>query len=286
MRKKVGDSRSLYDTPAVVESALSTDFNRMLSEPRIKNLIAKQDKGVKSGGESVDGEIDEIRAALSPIYKTIIHAFEYYCLIANNVSRTAFSMGELSFQRFLQDCKLFDKKLTSEACQSIFIAVNVETDKKSKASDLNEDKCLMRMEFIEALIRMAIVKFKDACGGDIDKKLTSEACQSIFIAVNVETDKKSKASDLNEDKCLMRMEFIEALIRMAIVKFKDACGGDISDAVAMLVKECLAPNIPPQGQIDCDIFRRERFYTKVRASERKAERSGKSSERPSPTKLI
>jgi len=226
MRKKVGDSRSLYDTPAVVESALSTDFNRMLSEPRIKNLIAKQDKGVKSGGKSVDGEIDEIRAALSPIYKTIIHAFEYYCLIANNVSRTAFSMGELSFQRFLQDYKLFDKMLTSEACQSI------------------------------------------------------------FIAVNVETDKKSKASDLNEDKCLMRMEFIEALIRMAIVKFKDACGGDISDAVAMLVKECLAPNIPPQGQIDCDIFRRERFYTKVRASERKAERSGKSSERPSPTKLI
>ena len=200
-RAKASDSKDFYDTLEVVESALGADFNRMLKEPRLKKLIAKQDKGVKSGGESVEGEIAEIRAALSSIYKTIVNAFEYYCLIANNQTRSAFSMGELSFQRFLVDCKLFDKKLTSEQCQSI------------------------------------------------------------FIAVNVESDKKSKESEANDDKCLMRMEFIEALIRMAIIKYKDDCEGDISDAVGMLVEKCLAPNIPEQGQLDCDIFRRERFYS-------------------------
>ena len=199
-RAKMADSKSFFDTPEVVENALGADFDRMLKEPRLKKLIAKQDKGVKSGGESVDGEVDEIRNALSPIYKTIVNAFEYYCLISNNQTRNAFSMGELSFQRFLNDCKLFDKKLTSEHCQSI------------------------------------------------------------FIAVNVESDKKSKESEQNDDKCLMRMEFIEALIRMAIVKYKDECDGDISDAVGMLVNKCLVPNIPAQGQLDCDKFRKERLY--------------------------
>ena len=58
----------------------------------------------------------------------------------------------------------------------------------------------------------------------------------------------------------MRQEFIEVIIRVAIIKYKEQADNDISDAVAMLVTENLVPYIPVQGQIDCDDFRRSRFY--------------------------
>ncbi|GMH86232.1 hypothetical protein TrST_g6890 [Triparma strigata] len=199
-RKGYSDSKDVYDTPKVVHRALTTDFERMLKEPRIGKLISKQDEDVKSGKQSLETELKEIQKALGPLYKTIVNAFEFYCLIANNFTRSAFEMGETSYTRFINDCKL------------------------------------------------------------MDDKLTSEACQQIFIAVNVETNKGSAEGKINEDKCLMRMEFIEVIIRFAITKYKEAAGNDISDAVSMLVEKNLKTNIPPIGQVDSDDFRRWRFY--------------------------
>ncbi|GMH56164.1 hypothetical protein TL16_g02072 [Triparma laevis f. inornata] len=199
-RKSYSDSKDIYDNPKVVQRALNTDFERMLKEPRIGKLISKQDEDVKSGKQSLDTELNEIQKALGPLYKTIVNCYEFYCLIANNFTRSAFEMGENSYNRFINDCKL------------------------------------------------------------MDDKLTSEACQQIFIAVNVETNKGSAEGKINEDKCLMRMEFIEVIIRFAITKYKEAAGNDISDAVSMLVEKNLKINIPPIGQVDSDDFRSGRFY--------------------------
>ena len=200
-RKGYADSKDHYDNPKVVQRALNTDFARMLEEPRIGNLISKQDEDVKSGKQTLETELREIKKALGPLYKTIVNAFEFYCLISNNFTRSAFQMGENSYNRFINDCKL------------------------------------------------------------TDSKLTSEACQQIFIAVNVETNKKGATAKTNEDKCLMRMEFIEVIIRFSIAKYKEEVGNDISDAVAMLVERNLKTNIPPIGQVDSDDFRRDRLYT-------------------------
>jgi hypothetical protein len=172
----------------------------MLKEPRLAKLVGKEDAEVKSGEKKVEDELAEIRKSLEPLYKTIVHAFEYYCLVANNFTRTAFEMGENSYNRFVTDCKL------------------------------------------------------------VDKKFSTETAQQIFVAVNVESDKKSAESTINEDKCLMRMEFVEVIIRAAIVKYKEEANHDISDAVAMLVERNLKPNIPPQGQVNCDDFRVNRLY--------------------------
>ena len=198
-RRQLSDSRDFYNTPKVIKRALEADFNRMLSEPRIAKLIAKEDSGVKSG-ESVETELKEIKEALEPLYETMMDAFEYYCLLSNNQTRNCFVMGELSFTRFCNDCKM------------------------------------------------------------VDSKLSSEGCQQAFIAVNVETNKKSQESKLNDDKCLMRMEFIEILIRFAITKYKEEAGADISEAVGLLVKRNLIPHIPPMGKVDSDDFRRDRLY--------------------------
>ena len=45
-------------------------------------------------------------------------------------------------------------------------------------------------------------------------------------------------------------------------KYKEECNHDISDSVAMLVKENLKPNIPPIGQVNSDDFRRDRLYNR------------------------
>ena len=198
-RRQLADSRSFYDTPKVIKRALEKDFDRMLSEPRIAKLIAKEDSGVKSG-ESIESELAEIKESLTPLYETIMDAFEYYCLLSNNHTTNCFVMGELSFTRFCNDCKM------------------------------------------------------------VDSKLSSEGCQQAFIGVNVETNKNSQESKLNDDKCLMRMEFIEIIIRFAITKYKEESNHDISDAVGMLVRRNLAPNIPPMGKVDSDDFRRDRLY--------------------------
>mmetsp|Transcript_4830 Transcript_4830/g.9702 ORF Transcript_4830/g.9702 Transcript_4830/m.9702 type:complete len:1770 (-) Transcript_4830:83-5392(-) len=198
-RRQLSDSRAFYNTPKVIKRALETDFKRMLSEPRISKLIAKEDSGVKSG-ESVETELKEIQEAMEPMYETIMDAFEYYCLLSNNQTRNCFVMGELSFTRFCNDCKM------------------------------------------------------------VDSKLSSEGCQQAFIAVNVETNKNSQEAKLNDDKCLMRMEFIEIIIRFAITKYKEEAGHDISEAVGLLVKRNLAPHIPPMGKVDSDDFRRDRLY--------------------------
>ncbi|GMH46394.1 hypothetical protein TrRE_jg10777 [Triparma retinervis] len=198
-RRQLSDSRAFYNTPKVIKRALEADFNRMLGEPRIAKLISKEDSGVKSG-ESVETELKEIKEALEPLYETIIDAFEYYCLLSNNQTRNCFVMGELSFTRFCNDCKM------------------------------------------------------------VDSKLSSEGCQQAFIAVNVETNKNSQESKLNDDKCLMRMEFIEIIIRFAITKYKEEAGSDISEAVGLLVRRNLAPHIPPMGKVDSDDFRRDRLY--------------------------
>ena len=166
-REHTADSRSFFDTPQVVRRALHKDFARMQHEPRVAKLISRESLEVKEGNVAIEAEMKRIEGALGDSYLLILQAFDYYCLLANNFTESAFEMGENSYNRFCHDCELLEGNLTSEICQQNFIAVNVESDKKSAESKINDDKSLMRMEFIEIVIRLAIVKYKEESNHDV-----------------------------------------------------------------------------------------------------------------------
>ena len=44
-------------------------------------------------------------------------------------------------------------------------------------------------------------------------------CDTIFIVANFQPDKKDPASAVNDEHALMRFEFLEAIVRLAIAKY-------------------------------------------------------------------
>ena len=81
---------------------------------------------------------------------------------------------------------------------------------------------------------------------------TFEECKKIFIVVNFEADKTTTQADINEDKALMRYEFLEALVRMAHARFKGDID-DVSECVDALLERVVLPNAPPAGVLEPDV---------------------------------
>lgn len=82
--------------------------------------------------------------------------------------------------------------------------------------------------------------------------------KGIFVLVNFEEDKRSAQSEVNEDKALMRHEFLEAIVRMAVKKHSREIP-DVSDCVNKFLVDMMT-HADPVAKIDADIFRRERLY--------------------------
>ena len=75
-----------------------------------------------------------------------------------------------------------------------------------------------------------------------------------------EEDKKSEESRLNSDNALMRFEFVEMLLRIAVLKHVKADeAGDppkmaLEEAAERLMKEAFSA-LPPDPVTDADFFR-------------------------------
>jgi len=83
-------------------------------------------------------------------------------------------------------------------------------------------------------------------------------CDTLFITADFVEDKKSKESKLNESNALMRFEWLELIVRLAVAKY----GGVEPDpriALQRILDECLV-QMSPVATESPDIFRRERLY--------------------------
>ena len=87
--------------------------------------------------------------------------------------------------------------------------------------------------------------------------LKNDAAQ-VFVAVNVLTDNKYNKVKVNEARALMRMELLEAFVRIAVKKYIKELE-DVSKCVQTLFRECL-PNISTQASHDSNKWREERLY--------------------------
>ena len=83
------------------------------------------------------------------------------------------------------------------------------------------------------------------------------------MAINYEDEDAMTAREQeeNDDNALMRFEWIEGIVRIAVAKFAQDKNmtEDVSDAVNLLCQYHL-DTMPPEATLNTNIFRRERFY--------------------------
>jgi len=101
------------------------------------------------------------------------------------------------------------------------------------------------------------VDFSDACQklGIVDKrKITLAKLDIIFCAANT----NPVAPDVNSSKLMMRFEFFEALLRLAVLMYKDTkITQTYAEAFQMLISEVIKPNydwVPWQEWRDLELW--------------------------------
>ena len=139
-------AKSYLNTQKLNKNCLNKDWELLKTLARFNNFIDDY------GGET---EEEMIKAVLLTHYDTFLAAYDFYC--ATGGGNTPFSMSQNAFYSFVADCEFIDEgRFTLAESGMIFIKVNLEEgDKKNQVNQLNDDKFLMRHEFIEALLRIA-----------------------------------------------------------------------------------------------------------------------------------
>ncbi|KAJ1458881.1 hypothetical protein M885DRAFT_614242 [Pelagophyceae sp. CCMP2097] len=197
-RLKEADARSYYETDRVVHRALDVDFNRTLEEDRFSKYISKAGRIVFEV-EDVAAEVAAVKAAFRPHYALLLRLFDYYCATAK---RGSFSITQPAFLKLCLDIGI---------------------------SKYSQGRCSIPV------------------------------CAKIFIISNFESDKKTALSQLNEDRSLMRHEFLECVVRIAVALFRHLVD-DVGGCVTMLYEDVLRPNCPPEANVLADDFRRGKLY--------------------------
>ena len=194
-------------------------------QERFRLLIKSEDDDTASRSESAAAsestEIGEIKEVLCRHRDTLTRAFTYYASLGAVANRgDGFSVCLEEYEDFCKTCKLPDEKSScSKAVDlvDIFHTTNEEEGtglvEDSEANAVNADRALMRFEWYQCIVRLAIAKYVHAG----------------------EAGRRSQ-----------RMKRI----------------ADVSEALEMLLTHDIEPNLPPEAKVVQDAFRERRFYTK------------------------
>ncbi|PNH02618.1 hypothetical protein TSOC_011369, partial [Tetrabaena socialis] len=109
----------------------------------------------------------------------------------------------------------------------------------------------------------AFTTFLDDCLiADSDSQYCKRSdCDTIFIVCNFQPDKKSAEATVNMENAMMRYEFLEAIVRLAIAKYgKGQVTDDLPTAVAMMIEKNIIPHLVPGAVLNSNTFRNERLY--------------------------
>ena len=239
-RRLAADSRNFYDDEQVTLRAFEIDFARCNQE-RFRLLIRSEDDDTAAAiaeaeadgvfdesevaGTSEAVEIGEIKQVLCRHRDTVNRAFAYWSALGAVDERCdGFSIGEAEYEDFYTRCKLPDRN--SSACRKedlvdIFQTTNEEEAtglaENSEMNVVNADRALLRFEFQQCLVRIAIAK---------------------YVHAGERTSKKRGSMSTTE--------------KIA----------DVSEALEALLTRDVAPNLPPEARVVPDVFRERRLYSK------------------------
>ena len=179
-RRKDADSRDVYDTDEVEFNRFSIDWEELL-RLGITKLILMHDDGGDDGVEDEDGdgipdEVEDVGMVLWKVHDVLSSIYTYYSIQSGSISD---GIGLNAWTDFTDDFNLVSK--TSQFCQRkdvdlIFIEVNAKSKLAARelkkqpstrelAVDGGGELSLSRLEFYQALVRLAICKYVK--GGEI-----------------------------------------------------------------------------------------------------------------------
>ena len=146
--------QAFFDTGDVEWLKLSVDWSRALGNGMERFILKNDDDGgADEDGDGVADEVDEVREVL---WK---HVTLYFCLFDHYASLGGDSLQTVSlneWNRFVEDCRLANQK--SKYCKRadldrLFIAVD------AASSGGRRDKALQRPEFLQCLVRLAVLRY-------------------------------------------------------------------------------------------------------------------------------
>ncbi|KAK3271794.1 hypothetical protein CYMTET_19879 [Cymbomonas tetramitiformis] len=201
-RLKECDSKAFFDTQKTMDKMFELDWERLQTKEKLMSMLTRENK---TSYKRMDDAtmMKELYKILKKYFPTVYSTHLYYSSLG---SGNPFLLQLNAYTTFLENTKIPDSE--AQFC---------------KKSD----------------------------------------CDTCFIVCNYmeKKDKDSTLGKANDDHSLMRYEFTEALIRLAILKFgKDQKTTELLEAIVMLFEECILPNIPVVATTDSNEFRRNRLY--------------------------
>ena len=167
------DSREVYDTHEVHTRMFLRDWKRLETKQRIQQLIQRGCRSAaKRNGLNVDetvtdvfveDETEFIKQIFAAHYGRILIVHQYYSLVgAGSLANNKTVMDFSAWGTFCEETQIADP--ASKCCKRddlhrIFISCNDERGLTKKDTDVNEDRALLRFEFVDALVRVAVNKY-------------------------------------------------------------------------------------------------------------------------------
>ena len=160
------DSESFYDD-VVLTDMLEMDWERAIQDqPKVKmSLLKKHKKGLLC--DAIPENIDEFYHELLDVFRKhrahIYNSFDFYGVMGNGTETGQIQMNQYS--DWLDDCNITEPNNVPQcnrgALDRLFIIVNREDDQEESTADANDDRALMRFEFLEIILRIAAAKYRD-----------------------------------------------------------------------------------------------------------------------------
>jgi len=201
-RRAESEGKAFFDYKAVYDKRIENDWNNAISKQRFRKVIAKADD---EGAAGLKEELQETMEVFQEYGAVLARTFNYYTCGQTEADDSMFTLKMNAWGQLSRDMGFANNK--SKFCKT----------------------------------------------ADVD---------NVFIAANFEEDADSSLGQTNDDLALMRFEFLEALTRVALLKFgKEQGVSDVSDSVRMLL-EAMQPKLPQLVKQDSNVFR-VRLYSQA-----------------------
>ncbi|KAK3240538.1 hypothetical protein CYMTET_49627 [Cymbomonas tetramitiformis] len=157
-RLKESDAKAFHNTEKVERKMFEKDWDWLDKKEKFTSMLERENKA-NPKGIAKDKAIIEMKDLIKKHYHILVSVFEYYAALG---SGSPFHIQLNAYTTFLEDCQIPSSEsqfCKRSDCDTTFIVANYVAEKKGKVYEVNDEHALMRFEFLEVLIRIAISKY-------------------------------------------------------------------------------------------------------------------------------
>eukprot|EP00854_Cymbomonas_tetramitiformis_P003218 gene3218-4062_t len=174
-RERESDAKAFDNPTEVQDKMFGQDWSRVTKKERFVNFVSRSNKKNKAPTKvGSTAMVKMVRDLLKTNYLQLDACFMYYSALG---SGNVFSMQLNQYTDFLTDCQIPDAdspKIKRSDCDTLFITADFCEDKTTPEAQLMaSNNALLRYEFLEVLVRIAVAKYGDGIETcDVSEALT------------------------------------------------------------------------------------------------------------------